>query len=65
MVFFVDWAGWYVITFFFFFFLSFFPSFVSSSLIPLLLPFLSAAGLLRQTQAKTNVLLFSLDKNYN
>lgn len=40
MVFFVDWAGWYVIIFFFFFFLLFF---VSSSVIPLLLLFLSAA----------------------
>lgn len=54
MVFFVDWAGWYVIIIFFIF-LSFFY-------IPLLLLFLSAAGLLRQTQtqAKTKVLFFFL-----
>lgn len=50
MVFFVDWAGWYVIIFSF---LSFFRLFLCCYSFSL-----SAAGLLRQTQAKTKVLFF-------
>lgn len=54
MVFFVDWAGWYVIISF---------SFILSSL-PLLLLFLSAAaaGLLRQTPPKKTSYFFFLWK---
>lgn len=62
MVFFVDWAGWYVIIIIFFSSFFFFLSFVSYSSF-----FLSAAGLLRQTTQKTKKSLAGLnfDKNYN
>lgn len=50
MVFFVDWAGWYVIIFFFFFF--FFSFFLSS--LPLLLLFLSFGGGFVETNTTKN-----------
>lgn len=66
MVFFVDWAGWYVIIIFFFFLLSL--SLFISSLIPLLFLFLSFGGGFVETNTTKNkrlTVFFGQNSNYN